>query len=115
SVKVSKGDASTLIVPGEQASVSNSDNKISVQKDVDLDEAVAWKNGKFIFQSADIKSIMRQLERWYDVSVVYSKDVTNEEFVGSISRQVNISQILEMLEKAGSVDFKIKRSTIIVK
>jgi len=115
SVKVSKGNVITLIAPGEQARVNNLSGDITVKKDVDLDEAVAWKNGKFVFQSEDIKSIMRQLERWYDVNVVYGKNVTDEEFIGSISRQVNISQILEMLEKAGSVDFEIKGRTIIVK
>jgi ferric-dicitrate binding protein FerR (iron transport regulator) len=115
SVKVSKGNAGTLIVPGEQARVNNFSGDITVKKDVDLDETVAWKNGKFVFQSEDIKSIMRQLERWYDVNVVYSKNVTDEEFIGSISRQVNISEILEMLEKAGSVYFEIKGRTIIVK
>ena len=58
---------------------------------------------------------MRQLEKWYDVNVVYDKNVTNEEFIGSISRQVNISQILDMLKKAGSVDFEIKGRTVMVK
>ena len=119
SVRVTKGNKSTLITPGEQAVVSNSSStmfSINVKKDVDLDEAVAWKNGKFIFQDADIKSIMRQLEHWYDVSVIYDdKEVTNEEFVGSISRNVNISQILQMLEKTGAVKFEITGRTVIVK
>jgi transmembrane sensor len=115
SVKVSKGNTSRIMVPGDQASMENLTGEITVKKDADLDEAVAWKNGKFIFQSADIKSIMRQLEKWYDVNVVYDKNVTNEEFIGSISRQVNISQILDMLKKAGSVDFEIKGRTVMVK
>jgi ferric-dicitrate binding protein FerR (iron transport regulator) len=114
SVKVSKGNESTLIAPGQQARVNNVDEKIIVKSEVDLDEALAWKNGKFIFNDADIKSVMRQLEKWYDVSVIYDKEVPDEEFVGSVSRNVNISQILEMLEKTGSVNFEIKGRTIIV-
>ena len=114
SVKVNRGNASALITPGEQARINNSTGEITVKEEVDLDEAVAWKNGKFIFNDADIKSIMRQLEKWYDVSVIYDKEVPDEEFVGSVSRDVNISQILEMLEKTGSVNFEIKGRTIIV-
>ena len=114
SVKVTKGNAGALITPGEQARINNSTGEITVKEEVDLDEAVAWKNGKFIFNDADIKSIMRQLEKWYDVSVIYDKEVPDEEFVGSISRNVNVSQILEMLEKTGSVNFEIKGRTIIV-
>ena len=114
SVKVTKGNAGALITPGEQARINNSTGEITVKEEVDLDEAVAWKNGKFIFNDADIKSIMRQLEKWYDVSVIYDKEVPDEEFVGSISRNVNVSQILEMLEKTGSVNFEIKGRTIVV-
>lgn len=115
SVRISKGNTTRIMIPGDQASMDNLTGEITIKKDADLDEAVAWKNGKFIFQSADIKSIMRQLEKWYDVNVVYERNVTNEEFVGSISRQVNISQILDMLKKAGSIDFVIKGRTVIVK
>jgi len=115
SVRISKGNTTRIMIPGDQASMDNLTGEITIKKDADLDEAVAWKNGKFIFQSADIKSIMRQLEKWYDVNVVYDRNVTDEEFVGSISRQVNISQILDMLKKAGSIDFVIKGRTVIVK
>jgi ferric-dicitrate binding protein FerR (iron transport regulator) len=114
SVKVTKGNAGALITPGEQARINNSTGEITVKEEVDLDEAVSWKYGNFIFNDADIKSIMRQLEKWYDVSVIYDKVVPDEEFVGSVSRNVNISQILEMLEKTGSVNFEIKGRTIIV-
>jgi ferric-dicitrate binding protein FerR (iron transport regulator) len=76
---------------------------------------LAWKNGKFIFQDADIKSVMRQLERWYDISVTYEGNITKEEFVGIVSRNVNISQILKMLEETGKVSFKMNANKIIVR
>jgi transmembrane sensor len=53
SVKVSKGNESVLIVPGEQARINNSDNEISVKKEVNLDQVMAWKNGLFNFNEAD--------------------------------------------------------------
>ena len=58
---------------------------------------------------------MRQLERWYGVTPSYEGNATNEEFVGIISRNVNISQILAMLEKTGGVRFRIQGKNIIVK
>lgn len=109
SVKVGKGSASKMIRPGEQAQIENYGNpKIMVQA-VDVDAAVAWKNGRFIFHGNDIQSVMRQLARWYDVSVSYQGNVTDEEFVGVInrSRYENISEILDMLEKTRTVSFAI--------
>ncbi len=116
SVKVSKNNSNIIITPGQQVIASNTNNNVPFQKkEVDLDEVMAWKNSKFIFQDADIKSIMRQLERWYGVTASYEGNVTNEEFVGVISRNVNISQILTMLEKTGRVGFEIEGKNIIVK
>jgi ferric-dicitrate binding protein FerR (iron transport regulator) len=112
SVKVGKGGASKTITPGEQAQIENHDNslnpKIMVQS-VDVDAAVAWKNGSFIFRGNDIQSVMRQLARWYDVEVSYQGNVTDEEFVGVInrSRYENISEILDMLEKTRTVSFAV--------
>ena len=115
-VKVSKGGSEVLITPGEQVVAGKSTNELSIKKDgVNLDKVVAWKNGKFIFLDDDINDIMRQLERWYGVSVTYHKNVTTEEFDGVISRNVNISQILDMLEKSGNVKFTIQDRNILVK
>jgi ferric-dicitrate binding protein FerR (iron transport regulator) len=114
-VKVTKGNSSILIAPGEQAVAMNTSNSLSIKNGVDLDKVMAWKNGKFVFQDANIKEIMRQLERWYGITVSYSENATDEEFVGVISRNVNLSQILEMLKKTGRVSFDIQDKNVIVK
>jgi ferric-dicitrate binding protein FerR (iron transport regulator) len=115
SVKVSDGNKSVMIVPGEQAQIADNNDNIEIKKNVDLEEIAAWKNGKFLFQDADIHSIMRQLERWYNITVSYEGNMPTEEFVGVISRDVNISQILNMLERTGAVKFEIEGRKIIVK
>jgi hypothetical protein len=80
----------------------------------DVEEVVAWKNGKFNFNSIDIQSVMRQLQKWYNIEVEYKGDVSKEKFVGIISRNVNLSQILNMLEKTRAVNFEIRGRKIIV-
>jgi len=113
-VKVMSSVSSELLYPGQQAQL-NSNGQISLNENVNAEEVVAWKNGKFVFENADIKSIMRQLERWYDVDVTFNGNITTEEFVGIISRNVNVSQILKMLEKTGTVRFEIEGKRILVK
>lgn len=115
SVKISDANESVVIEPGEQAQVNHSTNKISVIKDVNLESITAWKNGKFNFQEEDIHAIMRKLERWYGITVTFQSNVTREKFVGVISRDVKLSQILKMLEKTGVVDFTIVGKNVIVK
>jgi ferric-dicitrate binding protein FerR (iron transport regulator) len=118
-VKVSTTDSrlptpdSRLLSPGQQAQLTSS-GQILVNKSPDLDEVMAWKNGKFEFGEAmDINAVMRQLMRWYDMDVEYKGKVTGH-IGGSIGRDVNVSQVLKMLEMTGAVKFKIEGKKVVV-
>ncbi|WP_316812650.1 FecR family protein [Pedobacter heparinus] len=103
---------STVLDPGEQA-VSGLSGKIAVEK-VDVTEAVAWKNGKFIFTSEDITSVMRKLSRWYNVEVLYKGDRPVTTFTGVISRYDNISKILDKINYTGGARLTLEGRRIIV-
>ncbi len=111
SVKISEHTNISILKPGYQAVVANKGG-ITV-KPANIDEAMAWKNGYFKFSRVDIKHIMRQISRWYDVEVIYKGDMPHDEFVGKIGRGENISQILHLLELE-HVHFKIEGKRIIV-
>jgi len=111
SVKITENNEVQILKPGEQAVVDkNGGLKISV---ADVDDALAWKNGYFKFSRVNIKYIMRQLARWYDVDVVYEGNVPHDEFVGKIGRGENIEDVLHILE-LDRVHFKIEDKKIIV-
>jgi len=112
SVKVTNGTNTTLLSPGQQAQVSKK-GEITLVKDADVDEALAWINGMFDFKSADIETIMRQIGRWYDVDVVYEKNIPVKEIRGKASRNTNLSSLLKVLEING-VHFKIEGRKITV-
>ena len=59
-------------------------------------------------------NLMTQIERWYDVDVVFDGAV-NQHFNGTIQRQVNVSKVLHMLEKTGGIRFSIEGRKVIVK
>lgn len=111
-VKIVASNSSKYLVPGQQAQLKPSGN-IAVVNDVNLEETVAWKDGNFQFENSDIKAVMRQLARWYDVEVTYRSNV-NKHFIGSISRNVKLSEVLSMLEQTGEVKFKIEGKKLIV-
>ena len=110
-VEVSDEQASLRINPGEQAAVHK--GTIALRKTVNLDEVMAWKNGKFYFEKASIKDVMRQISRWYDLDVEYKGSVS-EYFGGTISKNVDASRVFEMLEFTGDVHFKIEEKKVTV-
>ena len=104
-----------LLSPGQQASISSESDKshkIQVQT-VDTEEVIAWKNGKFQFSQADIKTVMRQIARWYDVEVVYEGPVSKERFEGEIPRNSSLSDVFKILELS-AVHFKTEGRKVIV-
>jgi len=101
SVRVGK----VVLKPGQQAQVSQ--QKVSVVNNVDIDKVMAWKNGLFNFQDVSLREVMRQLERWYDIEVVYRKNVPDIRFEGEISRNINLSDLLKVLARA-DVKFSIE-------
>jgi len=82
-------------------------------ENVDPNESVAWKNGLFYFNDNTIQDVMKQLARWYDVDVKYEGQVSERHFSGEITRNVNASQILDILSFK-KIHYKIEGKTITV-
>ncbi len=112
SVRVSdlRTHISQLLKPGEQSKLSERIEVINVKN---TSEAVAWKEGYFQFDEADIQTVMRQIERWYDVSVIYEGKVPNYRFGGEIERSLSLLQVLKVLEKT-KVHFRLEGREVIV-
>lgn len=110
-VQVQHNTAGVRLQPGQQASLQG--DNMTVKKDVDVDEIVAWKNGYFHFNHASLPGVMRQISRWYDVEVIYEANIPEREFGGKIERNSSLNDILKILELS-NVHYKIKGRTIII-
>lgn len=113
SVKTALGSKEAVILkPGQQAQVANDD--IRLVKQVNIEKEMAWKEGMFRFEDTNIKEVMRQAARWYDVEIEFRGDLSNVNFGGSVSRQANISELLKRLEATNLVKFSIVGRKVIV-
>ncbi|HEV2482402.1 MAG TPA: FecR domain-containing protein [Puia sp.] len=111
-VKLKSGGHALQLKPGEQAEVKT-DGSVDLDRTVDVDVVTAWKYGRFEF-NGNIKGIMRQIARWYDVDVKYKGNVSDIALGGAISRTDSVSQILKIFEMTGSIHFIIDGKTITV-
>jgi ferric-dicitrate binding protein FerR (iron transport regulator) len=112
SVKLKEAGKAWLLKPGQQARLQT-DGAVDMDEAADVDAVTAWKNGRFEF-SGNIKGIMRQIARWYDVDVQYEGNVSDKAFGGTISRTANVSEILKVFELTGSIHFRIDGKMITV-
>jgi len=114
-VRISKDGQQAILKPGDQAQLANlmSDAKITITQ-VDTENAVAWKNGLFVFDGDKIEHIMRMISRWYNVDVDYNGEKPDDEFGGTVSRFNNVSEVLKALQLTGKVHFRIENNKITV-
>ena len=101
-----------VLKPGQQASLAAT-GQFRVEDDVETDEVMAWKNGFFQFNDADMPTVMRQLENWYDITVAYEGRIPKRSFGGAIQRSLPLSKVLDILEE-NNVRFKIEGRNITV-
>nr|WP_162988835.1 FecR family protein [Pedobacter schmidteae] len=112
SVKLVHQRKTAFLKPGQQGFVNNATADFKVVE-ADPVSISAWKNGEFIFNGTDLRSLMRQLSRWYDVEIVYEPGVKDDVFFGKIKRNTDLSKVLKILA-LGDVHFKIEDRKIIV-
>jgi transmembrane sensor len=106
------GNNAIFLKPGEQAQVAANGN-IRIEKNIDREKVMAWKNGFFNFNDADLQEVMREVARWYDIEVVYEGTPPAIEFVGKISRNLTLSQLLNGLKGTG-FNFKVEGRKLII-
>ncbi|SFH33288.1 FecR family protein [Pedobacter insulae] len=100
-----------ILKPGEQGTLQ--DDVVEVVK-ADTEQALGWKNGDFIFNGEDLKAVMRQVARWYDVEVEYKGEVNISGIVSAFPRNKKLSQLLKALEASQGVHFKIEGRRVLV-
>lgn len=109
-VKITALAQDMVLKPGQQA-ILNHTLKVM---NVDVTQAIDWKNGNFYFNDENIESIMRKLARWYDIDVVYQGQIPNVDFGGEISRGKKLSEVLKVLETTRTIHFKIEGRRVTV-
>ena len=112
SIRLLSKSAAHKLEPGQQAQVQKN-GQLSVLNNANTEEAVAWKNGRFHFENADIETVMRQIARWYDVEIVFQGKIPTEKFEGEIPRNSNMSEVFKILELS-NVHFKVDDKKVTV-
>jgi ferric-dicitrate binding protein FerR (iron transport regulator) len=113
SIRFTRQGVAALLAPDEQ-SVLDAQGRLKTLRHVSVAEITAWKNGYFHFDHTDLQTTMRQLTRWYDITVDYQGDIAPQQFTGKIQRSMPLSIVLRGLT-SDQVHFRLdgKRLTVI--
>ncbi|OQP42972.1 hypothetical protein A4H97_12540 [Niastella yeongjuensis] len=112
--------APLILKPGQQAQILIDQKKLQLNDaakkttsqeaqpglkmvdNTDIDQVMAWKNGVFDFNDISFQDAMAQLERWYDIEVVYENGIpTDVELNGKMTKDITLNELVTVLEKIG--------------
>lgn len=113
-VQLVHGSSIRLLKPGFEGNLATGAPDFQIEK-ADMEQTLAWKEGKFRFRNTSIQTIMRQIARWYNIEVAYEGDLSDIRLTGIISRRENANALLNILSTTKRVHFDINDSRILVR
>ena len=109
-----KSGQEEVLTPGMQSVMSLETGKFMLYE-VDVEPYIAWRKGRFVFQSMTLDLLMRQLQRWYDFEVFYqNQDLKDYVFRGVINRDMELDRVLSVIAATTDVDFKVQGKVITI-
>ncbi|MBV7533730.1 FecR family protein [Chitinophaga sp. sic0106] len=111
-VKLWSNNQPLVLKPGEEGRFNRKQATMTTVAGNE-EEALAWKNGYFSFEHADLKSIIRQLGRWYDLEIIYEGALPEARFMGMISRNGPLSGAMNVLKGMG-VNSRLEGKTLVI-
>ena len=111
-VEVTVDHRKYALTPDRQLRID--DGQVTI-KEVDPYEFTAWRDGTFVFKYQSLEKVLATLARWYDIQVVFSKEELKKfHYTGKIERHSDIRELLQFLQKTGSVQFSLEGQILIV-
>lgn len=113
-VAVKSGSSVSVLNPNQSAVKARGTQQIQVAA-VNANDAVGWIHNKFVFENMKLDEIMRCIERWYGIPVVYENGVNKAMvFSGATPMNGNLSEVLKVLSLSG-VHCRLEDNRLIVK
>ena len=115
SIKLISEHNNIEMIPNQQAIISHSNDNVQM-KAVEGALYAAWKDNVYLYKNQPLNTIIRDLERDFDIRVFYqNQDLKNEKFSLKISRKLPFEAIFSAIEKTHEIDIDIKDNNVILK
>ena len=104
--------AELKLKPGYRLSLAEGSETPEI-REVKVYNEIAWRDKRFSFENETLEEIARELERWYNVKIVFTDPALKElVFSGTLSRYGKIETMLRLFEEGVEVKFTIESDTI---
>jgi hypothetical protein len=109
------GQNEIVLVPNQKASFSREVNEISVSDESDVDLYVAWTNGFLKYERESISSVLKKVERYYNVEIhLPSNYPGDDEITGKLDLKESLDAVMVVLADASGFEYRIIKNKVII-
>jgi ferric-dicitrate binding protein FerR (iron transport regulator) len=103
------------ITPGQSFMYSKTSHQLEAMS-FPREEIDGWKNNQLIFKDDTFSNLVKKVERWYDVKVVYDEKLFNDRrLTVELYEGERLERLLEIISKALSVNYIYEKGEISLK
>ncbi len=108
----SKETAVKEIEPDQSLLYSRKDRELTYSR-FPSEEITGWKKNQLIFKDDTFSNLVRKVERWYDVKMVYNEKLFNDRrLTVELYEGERLDRLLHIISLALSVDYKYEKGEI---
>lgn len=112
SLKVIANNKFTKIKPNQKFVYNKEDQSAKLYVIKDMAPEIDWKNGRLVFFDKPLQELVNDLERRYDIKIVFADElVKNRSFSGVIENE-NILEVMSFFNRSKYVGSKMKGNVI---
>jgi ferric-dicitrate binding protein FerR (iron transport regulator) len=86
--------------------------KVLISKPVEVDIVTSWTDGKLIFEDETLESVVRKLERRYDVTINIEDESIKEIKYSGVLKNISIEQAMKAIQVTSDFRFVVKGNKI---
>lgn len=113
-VKGNRDEGQIILAPGQRAELNRNSGRLTV-KQVDAKLDAVWHDNLIPFNKANIFTIAKSLERFYDVKIILSPDIRSDKtYSGVLKKKSTIESVLQSLQNSIPIEYKIVGDNIFI-
>jgi hypothetical protein len=106
SIELITNNKTIILKPSEQVIVAN--GNITTRTLTRPENAISWVKGNFSFEKVTLKDIMYQIDRWYDIDVVFEEEPNASPVtIRRVPMNLELSEILDVIKEGDRFSYTI--------
>ena len=99
-----------ILKPNQKAEFEKDINEIFISNEENAEFYISWTEGWLHFSKESLQSVLRKLERYYNVEIMIVKDSSSSELIsGKLDLKDSVEDVVRALEDVTKLKYQIKK------